>query len=58
MAVAMTFDQYQTLINALREGGDGGATGAAGAAAKEGLLEPFALGKDKLKWPKRWWRAP
>ena len=54
MAVTMTFDQYQTLINALREGGEEGATGVAGAAAKEGPLEPCALVKDKLKWPMRW----
>ena len=54
MAVTMTADQYQTLIDTLRGGGDGGAAGTAGAATREGPMEPCALGKDKLKRPKRW----
>ena len=53
MAVAMTADQFQTLIATLRGGGVGGAAGTAGAAAMEGPMEPCALGKDKLKRPKR-----
>ena len=36
MAVTMTADQYQTLIDTLRGGGDGGAAGTAGAATREG----------------------
>ena len=54
MVVTMTADQYQTLIDTMRGGGDGGAAGTAGAAVMEGPLEPCALGKDKLKRPKRW----
>ena len=54
MAVTMTADQYQTLIDTLRGGGDRGAAGTAGAATREGPMEPCALGKDKLKRPKRW----
>ena len=54
MAVTMTADQYQTLIDTLLGGGDGGAAGTAGAATREGPMKPCALGKDKLKRPKRW----
>ena len=51
MAVTMMADQYQTLIDTLRGGGDGGAAGTAGADTMKGPMEPFALGKDKLKRP-------
>ena len=48
MAMMMTAEQYQTLIDTLRGGGDGGAAGTAGAAAGEWPMEPCALDKDKL----------
>ena len=54
MAMMMTAKQYQTLIDALRGGGDGEAAGAAGAAAREGPVEPCALGENKLKRIMRW----
>ena len=52
--VTITADKYQTLIDTLRGGGEGGAAGTAGAAAKEGPMEPCALGKDRLKRPMIW----
>ena len=52
MAVTMTADQYQTLIDTLRGGGDGGAAGTAGAATREGpFLEcPPPKKKYVCKW--------
>ena len=54
MAVAMTADQFETLIATLWGGGSGGAAGTVGAAAVVGPMGPCALGKDKLKRPKKW----
>ena len=42
-------DEYQTLIDTLRGGGDGGAAGTAGAAEKKGPMEPCALGKESSR---------
>ena len=50
----MTPDQLQMLIATLQGGSGRGAAGTAGAAAVVGFMVPCALGKDKLKRPKRW----
>ena len=49
----MTADQFERLIATLRGGGGGGAAGTAGAAAVVGPMGPCALGKDKLKRPRK-----
>ena len=41
--------EYQTLIDTLRGGGDGGAAGMAGVAEKKGPMEPCALGKESSR---------
>ena len=51
MTVEITDVQFERLIATLQGGGGGG---AAGAAAVVGPMGPCALGKDKLKRPKRW----
>ena len=48
-AVTIMADKYQTLIDTLRGGGDGGAAGMAWAAEKKGLMEPCALGKESSR---------
>ena len=48
-AVTIMADKYQTLIDTLRGGGDGGAAGMAGAAEKKGPMEPCALGKESSR---------
>ena len=45
-AVTIMADEYQTLIDTLRGGGDGG---AAGTAEKKGPMEPCALGKESSR---------
>ena len=47
--VTIMADEYQTLIDTLRGGGDGGAAGTAGAAEKKGPMEPCALGKESSR---------
>ena len=48
-AVTIMADKYQTLIDTLAGGGDGGAAGMAWAAEKKGPMEPCALGKESSR---------